>query len=50
VDLNRVWNDPSRKLHPVISATKVFLRQLVEEREVRPHAHSREPGCSRAPA
>ncbi|GFR47481.1 hypothetical protein Agub_g9210, partial [Astrephomene gubernaculifera] len=34
VDLNRVWNDPSRKLHPVIFATKLYLKQLAEEREV----------------
>lgn len=34
VDLNRVWNDPSRKLHPTVHAMKSMLRQLVDEREV----------------
>ncbi len=37
-----MWNDPSRKLHPVVHATKAFLRQLTEEREVR-------RSCSRVP-
>ncbi len=34
VDLNRVWNDPSKKLHPTIHSTRVFLKQFMEEREV----------------
>ncbi|GIL75186.1 hypothetical protein Vretimale_7859 [Volvox reticuliferus] len=48
VDLNRVWNDPSRKLHPVIHATKLYLKQLLDEREVVMfcdlHGHSRKRG------
>ncbi len=33
-DLNRVWNDPSKKLHPTIHALKTHLKTWVEEREV----------------
>ena len=33
-DLNRVWNEPSRKLHPTIHAFKTLAKQLMEEREV----------------
>ncbi|EFJ49798.1 hypothetical protein VOLCADRAFT_59220 [Volvox carteri f. nagariensis] len=48
VDLNRVWNDPSRKLHPVVHATKQYLKQLLDEREVVMfcdlHGHSRKRG------
>lgn len=57
VDLNRVWNDPSRKLHPVIHAAKASIRQFMEEREVgpgvvgawgvhRPTRHACGPSCS----
>ena len=28
MDLNRVWNDPSKKLHPVIYAVKALAKQL----------------------
>lgn len=34
VDLNRVWNDPSRKLHPTVHAMKQMLKGTLEEREV----------------
>ncbi len=33
-DLNRVYNEPSRKLHPTIFAYKAFAKQFMEEREV----------------
>ena len=33
-DLNRVWNEPSRKLHPTIHSFKLFAKQFMEEREV----------------
>ena len=33
-DLNRVWNEPSRKLHPTIHAFKTLAKQFMEEREV----------------
>ena len=35
-DLNRVWNEPSRKLHPTIHALKTLAKQFMEEREVSP--------------
>lgn len=45
VDLNRVWLDPSRKLHPTIYHTKVMMRRLMEDRAVLLfadfHGHSR---------
>jgi len=28
VDLNRCWNDPSRKIHPTIYHTKMMLKKL----------------------
>ncbi len=34
VDLNRAWQEPSRKLHPTIHAMKAMLHQLQAEREV----------------
>lgn len=34
MDLNRVWHEPSRKLHPPIWAAKQMLRSFMEEREV----------------
>lgn len=37
VDLNRVWNAPSRRLHPPIYGMKGLLQRLQEEREVRRH-------------
>ncbi|KAJ9507713.1 hypothetical protein QJQ45_019104, partial [Haematococcus lacustris] len=47
VDLNRVWQEPHRKLHPVIVALKALLREFMEEREVSLfcdlHGHSRKP-------
>lgn len=48
VDLNRVWNEPSRKLHPVIHATKAFLKQLgAEHYEVRGWEDAGpQPGCT----
>lgn len=33
-DLNRVWDAPSRKLHPGVAAAKALLKQCSEEREV----------------
>jgi len=44
-DLNRQWDEPSRKLHPTIFAAKRMMRQLKEDREVvlfiDVHGHSR---------
>jgi hypothetical protein len=34
VDLNRVWNEPSKRLHPPIYAAKQMLRSFIDEREV----------------
>ncbi|KAK3260044.1 hypothetical protein CYMTET_30984, partial [Cymbomonas tetramitiformis] len=56
VDLNRVWNDPSKKLHPTIHHTKMMIKRLTEDREVVMfcdyHGHSRKRnifmyGCER---
>lgn len=33
-DLNRVYADPSRKLHPTVFALKALLKSFMEEREV----------------
>eukprot|EP00818_Percolomonas_sp_WS_P003439 CAMPEP_0117437742 /NCGR_PEP_ID=MMETSP0759-20121206/1687_1 /TAXON_ID=63605 /ORGANISM="Percolomonas cosmopolitus, Strain WS" /LENGTH=840 /DNA_ID=CAMNT_0005229397 /DNA_START=1 /DNA_END=2523 /DNA_ORIENTATION=+ len=44
-DLNRRWNDPSKKLHPTVHHTKQMIRQFMKEREVILycdfHGHSR---------
>jgi hypothetical protein len=29
VDLNRVWNDPNKKIHPTIFHTKQMIRRLM---------------------
>ena len=45
VDLNRSYNDPSRKLHPTIYYIKQMLRRFIEDRDVilycDLHGHSR---------
>ena len=45
VDLNRNWDNPSRKLHPTIYYTKNMIRRFMEDREVILftdfHGHSR---------
>eukprot|EP01017_Pseudomicrothorax_dubius_P030176 TRINITY_DN3736_c0_g1_i4.p1 TRINITY_DN3736_c0_g1~~TRINITY_DN3736_c0_g1_i4.p1 ORF type:complete len:304 (+),score=75.68 TRINITY_DN3736_c0_g1_i4:107-1018(+) len=55
VDLNRQWQDPSRKLHPTIYHTKQMIKKIREEREIvlfcDIHGHSRKNniffyGCS----
>jgi murein tripeptide amidase MpaA len=33
VDLNRVWNDPNKKIHPTIFHTKQMIKRLMEDRE-----------------
>jgi hypothetical protein len=33
-DLNRVWHDPLKKLHPTIYSLKALIKSLSEEREV----------------
>ncbi|GAX77932.1 hypothetical protein CEUSTIGMA_g5374.t1 [Chlamydomonas eustigma] len=47
-DLNRVFNEPSRKLHPTIAAFKSFSRNFMMERELvlscDLHGHSRKKG------
>merc|ERR1712137_158374 len=44
-DLNRLWGDPSRKLHPTIYFAKNMFRHLLDDREVilyvDIHGHSR---------
>lgn len=44
-DLNRLWDDPSRKMHPTIFFTKSMMRHLLNDREVvlyiDLHGHSR---------
>ena len=44
-DLNRVWIDPSQKLHPTIFHLKGLIKQMQQEREfllfVDLHGHSR---------
>jgi hypothetical protein len=47
VDLNRVWHEPSRKLHPTIFATKLMIKQFTQEREVLllAGAHACGPAC-----
>lgn len=56
VDLNRIWTEPNKKLHPTIYHTKMMIRRLVEDREVTMfcdfHGHSRKKnifmyGCER---
>jgi len=56
VDLNRVWTDPSKKLHPTIYHTKMMVRRLMDDRELVMfcdyHGHSRKKnvfmyGCER---
>ena len=55
VDLNRVYSDPSRKLHPTIYHIKMMVKKLQEDREIflvcDLHGHSRKKnvfmyGCS----
>lgn len=45
VDLNRVWSEPNRKIHPTIYHTKQMIRRLMEDRETLlfcdMHGHSR---------
>jgi len=45
VDLNRKWNEASKKFHPTIAYTKQMIRQFMKEREVILfcdfHGHSR---------
>uniref|UniRef100_A0A6U2EXJ2 Peptidase M14 domain-containing protein n=1 Tax=Chlamydomonas euryale TaxID=1486919 RepID=A0A6U2EXJ2_9CHLO len=47
-DLNRVWNAPSRTLHPTIFAMKNMVKEFMTEREVvlfcDLHGHSRKKG------
>jgi len=44
-DLNRLWDDPSRKMHPTIFFTKSMMRHLMNDRDVilyiDIHGHSR---------
>lgn len=44
-DLNRLWDDPSRKMHPTVFFTKSMFRHLLDDREVvlfvDIHGHSR---------
>lgn len=44
-DLNRLWDDPSRKMHPTIFFAKTMIRHLLNDREVvlyiDIHGHSR---------
>lgn len=44
-DLNRLWDEPSRKMHPTIFFTKSMFRHLLDDREVilfvDIHGHSR---------
>merc|ERR1719440_1593402 len=44
-DLNRQWDDPSRKMHPTIFCAKSMIRHLMQDREVilyiDIHGHSR---------
>ena len=48
IDLNRVWNEPSRKLHPTIWHTKELLKAFARERELslfcdmHGHSHKRD--------
>ena len=48
VDLNRVWDQPSRNLHPTIYHMKELVRSVLSEREVvlfcDIHGHSRKMG------
>ena len=48
VDLNRVWDQPSRNLHPTIYYMKGLIRSVLNEREVvlfcDIHGHSRKMG------
>ena len=55
-DLNRTWNEPSRRLHPTVYHTKQAVRRLLEERGIALfcdfHGHSRRHdvfvyGCER---
>jgi cytosolic carboxypeptidase protein 2/3 len=55
VDLNRVWSDPSRKIHPTIYHTKMMIKKFSEDRDIFLycdfHGHSRKKnvfmyGCS----
>ena len=45
VDLNRIWNDPQRKIHPTIYHTKMMIKKLQEDRDIflfcDIHGHSR---------
>ena len=45
VDLNRVWTDPDPKLHPVIFATKEYIKQTLKKNKIAVyidfHGHSR---------
>ena len=34
VDLNRCWNDPSKKLHPTVFHAKAMIKKFCEDREV----------------
>ena len=56
VDLNRIWSEPSKKLHPTIYYTKAMMKRLQEDRDVHIfcdfHGHSRKRnifiyGCER---
>lgn len=48
LDLNRVWNEPQKKLHPTIHSLKSLAKGFSEEREVAMfidlHGHSRKKG------
>jgi len=48
-DLNRVWENPSRKVNPTIYYTKLMLKRFQEDREVALfvdlHGHSRKKDC-----
>ena len=45
VDLNRVWLDPSKKLHPTVYHTKNLIKKFQEDRDIflccDLHGHSR---------
>ena len=45
VDLNRMWMDPSREMHPIIFTVKWLIKRFTEERKVLLfcdfHGHSR---------
>ena len=54
-DLNRVWNDPNKRIHPTVFHSKALIRNMIEDREVvmavDVHGHSRKKnvfmyGCS----